>query len=78
MLCLFLQIVCPDCPSLGVTGCEIDSETEGCSYETARCFEVSGLFIDVACFGKFWPPGRKYNRWLREFGFADISSCFVG
>jgi hypothetical protein len=65
-------------PTSGVTAYEIDSKTEGCSYDTARCFEVSGLFIDVACFGKFWPPGRKYNRWRRYVRSASRGHLMPG
>jgi hypothetical protein len=49
-----LNFSCPNCSGLGVLVCEIDSKTEGCPYEWARCVEVSGLFIGVACFGKLW------------------------
>jgi len=43
MLCFFLQIVCPNCTTLGVTGYEIDSKTEGCSEQLVGC----GPSVDI-------------------------------
>ena len=58
-LVLRFEITCPNRLNLGVTGYEIDSKEEGCSDETARRFKVSGLFSDVACFGKLWTRVRR-------------------
>ena len=49
----FQSFTCPICPTSGVTGCQIDSKSEGCPNETTRCFEIGRLFSNVACVGEF-------------------------
>ena len=42
MLCFFLQIVCPNCTTLVVTGYEIDSKTEGAPNKTGEELKAEG------------------------------------